>query len=63
MIGYAYGQTDSFPKMKILKLGLVICTAGHPNAFLNKTGIAQSMQNIILDDRLGKRFEQKQMLI
>lgn len=62
-VGYAYGQTDSFPKMKTLKFGLVICTAGHPNDFLNETGIAQSMQNIMLDDRLGKRFEQKEMLL
>lgn len=62
-VGYAYGQNDSFPKMKTLKMGLVICTAGHPNDFLNEIGIAQSMQNIMLDDRLGKRFEQKEMLI
>ncbi|WP_163410504.1 NAD(P)H-dependent oxidoreductase [Flavobacterium ajazii] len=62
-VGYAYGQNDLFPKMKTLKLGLIICTAGHPNAFLNETGIAQSMQNIMLNDRLGKRFEQKEMLI
>nr|WP_294932956.1 NAD(P)H-dependent oxidoreductase [uncultured Flavobacterium sp.] len=62
-VGYAYGQNDTFPKMKTLKLGLVICTAGHPNAFLNEIGIAQSMQNIMLDDRLGKRFQHKEMLI
>ncbi|MEL1253989.1 NAD(P)H-dependent oxidoreductase [Flavobacterium sp. DGU38] len=62
-VGYAYGQNDSFPKMKTLKLGLVICTAGHSNDFLTEIGIAQSMQNIMLDDRLGKRFEQKEMLI
>ena len=62
-VGYAYGQNDTFPKMKILKLGLVICTAGHPNDFLTEIGIAQSMQNIMLDDRLGKRFQHKEMLI
>ncbi len=62
-VGYAYGQNDTFPKMKTLKLGLVICTAGHPNAFLHETGMAQSMQTIMLDDRLGKRFEHKEMLI
>lgn len=62
-VGYAYGQNDTFPKMKTLKLGLVICTAGHPNDFLNETGMAQSMQTIMLDDRLGKRFEHKEMLI
>jgi NAD(P)H dehydrogenase (quinone) len=60
---YAYGQNNYFPKMKTLKWGLIICTAGHPNDFLNEIGIAQSMQNIMLDDRLGKRFEQKEMLL
>ncbi|PXY46103.1 NAD(P)H-dependent oxidoreductase [Flavobacterium hydrophilum] len=62
-VGYAYGQNDTFHKMKILKLGLVICTAGHPNNFLTEIGIAQSIENVMLDDRLGKRFEHKEMLI
>lgn len=62
-VGYAYGQNENLPKMKTLKLGLTICTAGHPNEFLTEIGIAQSMQNIMLDDRLGKRFENKEMLI
>lgn len=62
-VGYAYGQNDTFPKMKTLKLGLVICTAGHSNVFLTEIGMAQSMQTIMLEDRLGKRFEHKEMLI
>ncbi|MHC0441502.1 NAD(P)H-dependent oxidoreductase [Flavobacterium sp. 3-210] len=62
-VGYAYGQTDSFPKMKTIPFGLVICTAGHPNDFLNEIGMAQSMEKIMLEDRLGKRFENKEMLI
>jgi NAD(P)H dehydrogenase (quinone) len=62
-VGYAYGQTDEFKKMKTIPHGIVICTAGHPNEFLKEIGIAQSMQNIMLDDRLGKRFENKEMLI
>jgi NAD(P)H dehydrogenase (quinone) len=62
-VGYAYGQNDTFRKMKTLKMGLVICTAGHPNDFLNEIGIAKSMENVMLDDRLGKRFEHKEMLI
>ncbi|GAB4029677.1 hypothetical protein [Spirosoma gilvum] len=49
--------------MKTISLGLVICTAGHPNAFLTEIGIAQSMQTIMLDDRLGKRFVHKEMRI
>ncbi|WP_426484420.1 NAD(P)H-dependent oxidoreductase [Flavobacterium sp. 2] len=62
-VGYAYGQTESFPKMKTIPFGLVICTAGHPNDFLNEIGMAQSMEKIMLEDRLGKRFENKEMLI
>jgi NAD(P)H dehydrogenase (quinone) len=62
-VGYAYGHNNSMQKMRPIKYGLVICTAGHPNDFLTEIGIAQSMQNIMLDDRLGKRFEYKEMLI
>lgn len=62
-VGYAYGQTENFPKMKTIPFGLVICTAGHPNAFLNEIGIAQSMEKIMIEDRLGKRFENKEMLV
>ncbi|MNE83814.1 hypothetical protein D3C80_1806630 [compost metagenome] len=49
--------------MKTIPLGLVICTAGHPNDFLNEIEIAQSMEKIMLEDRLGKRFIQKEMII
>ncbi|AEE48792.1 NAD(P)H-dependent oxidoreductase [Haliscomenobacter hydrossis] len=62
-LGYAYGHKDNIQKMKTLKFGLVICTAGHPIEFLAEIGIAQSMQTIFLDDRMGKRFEHKEMLI
>lgn len=62
-VGYAYGHNNGMQKMKSLKYGVVICTAGHPNDFLTEIGIAQSMQNVMLDDRLGKRFEYKEMLI
>ncbi|TDP02099.1 NAD(P)H-dependent oxidoreductase [Flavobacterium sp. 245] len=62
-VGYAYGQTASFPKMKTVPLGLVICTAGHPNDFLNEIKMAQSMETIMLEDRLGQRFQNKEMLI
>lgn len=62
-VGYAYGQTDDFPKMKTIPFGLVICTAGHPNSFLKEIEMAQSMETIMIEDRLGKRFENKEMLI
>ena len=64
-VGYAYGHKDSnhFDKMKILKYGLVLCTAGHPNEFLREIGIAKSMRNVMIDDRLGERFQNKEMII
>ena len=62
-VGYAYGQNETSKKMKTIPLGLVICTAGHPNEFLEEINMAQSMQTIMLNDRLGKRFENKEMLI
>lgn len=64
-VGYAYGYGESaqLEKMKTLKYGLVICTAGHPNEFLQEIGIAQSMCNVMVDDRLGKRFQHKEMII
>jgi NAD(P)H dehydrogenase (quinone) len=62
-VGYAYKPQPGLKKMKSIKYGLVICTAGYPCEFLTETGISQSMQTIMLDDRLGKRFENKDMLI
>ena len=64
-VGYAYGNKvgEKIKTMKHIKLGLVLCTAGHPNDFLEKTGIAESMRKIMIDDRLGKRFEKKEMMI
>ncbi|MDR0573403.1 MAG: NAD(P)H-dependent oxidoreductase [Tannerella sp.] len=65
-VGYAYGHnpnSEKTVKMKQIKLGLVICTAGHPNDFLEETGIAGSMRNVMLGDRLGIRFVKKEMII
>lgn len=62
-VGFAYKQRDNFPKMAMVKYGVVVCTAGHPNNFLQEIGIAQSMENVMLDDRLGKRFENREMVI
>ncbi|ALJ01719.1 NAD(P)H-dependent oxidoreductase [Rufibacter tibetensis] len=62
-VGYAYKHIDKLPKMKTIKYGLVICTAGHPNKLLEETGISKSMERIMLQDRLGTRFEQKEMVI
>jgi NAD(P)H dehydrogenase (quinone) len=62
-VGYAYKQRDGHPRMKTLKYGVVICTAGYSNEYLLETRIAQSMENIMLNDRLGKRFEHKEMVV
>lgn len=64
-VGYAYGNKNSnhIDKMKTLKYGLVICTAGHPNDFLQEIGISESMRNVMIDDRLGQRFSNKEMII
>ncbi|MBN1790856.1 MAG: NAD(P)H-dependent oxidoreductase [Bacteroidales bacterium] len=65
-VGYAYGCDDKGIKqlaMKKQKLGMVLCTAGHPNEFLDETGVAESMRNVMIDDRLGTRFENKHMVI
>lgn len=65
-VGYAYGHDqsqDASMRMKTLKYGIVLCTAGHPNTFLEEIGIAESMRKVMVDDRLGKRFEKKEMII
>ena len=62
-VGYAYEGKSDLPQMKTIKYGLVVCTAGHSNDFLNEIGIAQSMQTVMLNDRLGIRFKNKEMLI
>jgi len=67
-VGYAYGydETDTIKKrnkMKQVNYGLVICTAGHPNKFLDRIKISKSMRNVMLDDRLGKRFVNREMII
>lgn len=62
-VGYAYGTSEKTESMKTIDYGLVICTAGHPNEFLKEIGIAESMRNVMIDDRLGKRFLKKEMII
>lgn len=65
-IGYAYDYDPDgrhIVKMKKIKHGLVICTAGADNEQLEVEGIADSMRKIMLNDRLGSRFENKSMII
>jgi len=65
-VGYAYGhqhKRNTAEQMKTVPYGVVVCTAGHPNTFLKEIGIAESMRNVMIDDRLGQRFREKEMII
>lgn len=65
-VGYAYGYDKNrkeSKKMKTVKYGISLCTAGHPNKTLDEIGIAESMRNVMIDDRLGQRFDKKEMII
>jgi NAD(P)H dehydrogenase (quinone) len=65
-VGYAYGydsERNKIKKMKTIKYGISLCTAGHPNTFLDEIGIAESMRKVMIDDRLGMRFNKKEMVI
>lgn len=61
--GFAYSKTAQPPELDKIKHGIVVCTAGHSEAELDETGVSESMRTIMLDDRLGDRFEHKEMLI
>lgn len=52
--GYAYSyEADGSRQSRIRpRRALVICSAGHTEAHLEETGIAESMRRIFLDDRL-----------
>jgi NAD(P)H dehydrogenase (quinone) len=64
--GYAYtyeGGKHSASKIEIQK-ALVICPAGHPVGHLEETGIAESMRQVMLNDRLlGVGVKEAQMEI
>ena len=65
-VGYAYGydtEGNKIKKMKTIKYGICLCAAGHSNKFLGEMGIAESMRNVMIDDRLGQRFSKKEMII
>ena len=62
-VGFAYKPSDNSPGMKTIKYGVALCTAGYTSAFLNEIGIVQSMENVMLNDRMGKRFAYKEMII
>jgi NAD(P)H dehydrogenase (quinone) len=61
--GYAYKQDSGTEQMKLVDYGIVLCTAGHPNDFLDEIGMSESMRKVMIEDRLGKRFKEKEMYI
>lgn len=62
-VGFAYKQTPNYPGMETLTYGVALCTAGYSNDHMKEIGIARSMENIMLNDRMGKRFVNKEMII
>ncbi|WP_299314741.1 NAD(P)H-dependent oxidoreductase [uncultured Aquimarina sp.] len=61
-VGYAYGydnKVNKVQRMKTIKYGISLCRTGHPNKFLDEIGIAESMRNVMIDDRLGQRFKKR----
>jgi len=61
--GFAYSKSEKPRRLNPIKQGIVICPAGHPIEELDRTGIADSMTRVMLDDRMGDRFETKHMMI
>ncbi|MFD1770478.1 NAD(P)H-dependent oxidoreductase [Sphingobacterium suaedae] len=65
-VGYAYGYDENgnqARKMKTIKYGIAMVTAGHTKETLESMGIAGSIHKIILEDRMGDRFENKELVI
>ncbi|MDR1100481.1 MAG: NAD(P)H-dependent oxidoreductase [Treponema sp.] len=62
--GFAYGlQKDGRRSMKQLEKGLVICSAGNTMDYFHRTGILESMERIMLNDRLFDRVKAKELVI
>jgi NAD(P)H dehydrogenase (quinone) len=62
--GFAYGlQKDGKRQMKQLERGLVICSAGNTMDYFRRTGILESMERTMLNDRLFDRVKSREMVI
>ncbi|MDR0669579.1 MAG: NAD(P)H-dependent oxidoreductase [Treponema sp.] len=59
--GFAYGPQNI--SMKRLEKGLVICSAGNTMDYFRKTGLLQSMERVMLDDRLHDRVKTRELVI
>ncbi|MDR2185491.1 MAG: NAD(P)H-dependent oxidoreductase [Treponema sp.] len=58
--GFAYGENRT---MKQLEKGLCLCSAGNTMEYLHKTGLLESMQRVMLKDRLFDRAKVKEMIV
>jgi NAD(P)H dehydrogenase (quinone) len=62
--GFAYGlQKDGRRAMKQLEKGLVICSAGNTLDYFRRTGILESMERVMLNDRLFDRVKARELVI
>ncbi|MDR0730381.1 MAG: NAD(P)H-dependent oxidoreductase [Treponema sp.] len=62
--GFAYGlQKDGRRSMKQLEKGLVICSAGNTMDYFRETGLLESMERIMLNDRLHDRVKTSKLVI
>lgn len=63
-LDYAYGYDDTLDsRMKPIKYGLALCTAGNNLENLDYEGIAPAMKTIMLKDRFAYRFSNQEMII
>lgn len=58
--GFAYGENR---KMKMLKKGLILCSAGNPLDRLEEFGLLDSMKKVMLGDRLFNRVKQADFIV
>jgi NAD(P)H dehydrogenase (quinone) len=62
--GFAYGlQKGGGRAMRQLEKGLVICSAGNTLDYFRRTGILESMERVMLNDRLFDRVKTKEMVV
>ena len=57
--GFAYGEKT----MKTLEKGLILCSAGNPKERLKEFGILDSMEKVMLGDRLFGRVKQAEFVV
>ncbi|MBR6484686.1 MAG: NAD(P)H-dependent oxidoreductase [Clostridiales bacterium] len=58
--GFAYGGNKT---MKMMKKGMVLCSAGNPMEKLVEFGLLDSMKKVMFGDRLFNRCEQEEFVV